>query len=154
MPDTSMNKQKKLKAFTINETIPLPQQGSWPVSRHLLDKKSAYALEMALATGRPLLVRGEPGVGKSQLARAAAAKLERLFISHVVNINSEGQDLLWHYDPVARLNDAQAMRNTVEQEMDAMKRLHPKHYLNPGVLWWAFNWETATSKSVPFVWEP
>ena len=138
--------QKKLKHFTINETIPLKQQGSWQESKHLLDKKSAYALEMALATGRPLLVRGEPGIGKSQLARAAAAKLGRLFISHVVNFNSEGQDLLWHYDPVARLNDAQAMRTAIENEEHAVKRLHPQYYLNPGVLWWTFNWQTAAKQ--------
>ena len=134
----------KLKNFTINEIIDLPRQGSWKPSRHLLEKASAYALEMALATGRPLLVRGEPGVGKSQLARAAAVKLGRLFISYVVNISSEGQDLLWHYDPVARLNDAQALRHTIEDEKVAAQRLHPRHYLNPGVLWWAFDWQSAT----------
>ena len=135
-----------LKNFTINEVIDLPQQGSWQPSRHLLEKESAYALEMALATGRPLLVRGEPGVGKSQLARAAAVKLERLFISHVVNISSEGQDLLWHYDPVARLNDAQALRHSIEDEKRAAQRLHPQHYLNPGVLWWAFDWASAKTQ--------
>jgi len=133
----------QLKHFTINEVIDLPPQGSWKPSHHLLEKESAYALEMALATGRPLLVRGEPGVGKSQLARAAAVKLGRLFITHVVNIASEGLDLLWHFDPVARLNDAQALRHTIENEAHAAQRLHPRHYVNPGVLWWAFNWETA-----------
>ena len=106
----------KLNHFIINEVIPLPQHGSWGESQHLLDKQCAYALEMALATGRPLLVRGEPGVGKSQLARAAAEKLQRLFISEVVNINTEGQDLLWRFDPVARLNDAQARQLTTQRK--------------------------------------
>jgi MoxR-like ATPase len=39
---------------------------------HVLDRTSQLAINAALAAGRPLLVRGEPGVGKSQLALAAA----------------------------------------------------------------------------------
>jgi MoxR-like ATPase len=90
---------------------------------------------MALATQRPLLVKGEPGMGKSFLARAAAAKLKRQFISEVININTEGQDLLWRYDLVARLNDAHAGFKGDD--------LNPKNYLNPGVLWWTLCWKTA-----------
>jgi MoxR-like ATPase len=124
-----------LRHFQANEIIPFAACGSWPASRYLLDKVSAYALEMALVTRRPLLVKGEPGTGKSYLARAAAAKLERLFMAEVINVNTEGQDLLWRYDPVARLNDAHA----------GLKdgHLNPKYYLNPGVLWWAFGWDSA-----------
>ena len=121
--------------FTANETISFDASGSWPESHYLLDERSTYALEMALATQRPLLVKGEPGMGKSFLARAAAAKLKRQFIAEVININTEGQDLLWRYDPVARLNDAHAGLKGDE--------LNAKKYLNPGVLWWAFSWETA-----------
>lgn len=64
---------------------------------------------MALAAGRPLLVRGEPGSGKTQLARAAAQELNRSFAAQIINAVSEGQDLLWMYDPVARLHDAQTL---------------------------------------------
>jgi MoxR-like ATPase len=127
-----------LTHFTPNETIHFAASGSWPESNYLLDKNSAYALEMALATRRPLLVKGEPGMGKSFLARAAAAKLNRQFIAEVININTEGQDLLWRYDPVARLNDAYS---GIKGD-----KLNPKNYLNPGVLWWAFSWKTAQIK--------
>jgi hypothetical protein len=44
---------------------------------HVLDP-SQLAINAALAAGRPLLVRGEPGVGKSQLALAAARALDRI----------------------------------------------------------------------------
>lgn len=121
-----------LKHFTPGETIPYDDCGSWQAGEYLLDKQSAFALEMALATGRPLLVKGDPGMGKSYLARAAAAKLDRRFVAEVVNINTEGQDLLWRYDPVARLNDAQSGEAG-----------EPVHYLNPGVLWWVFGWTGA-----------
>ena len=121
-----------LKNFTPDETIPYDECGSWKAGDYLLDQKSAFALEMALATKRPLLVKGEPGMGKSYLALAAAAKLKRRFVAEVININTEGQDLLWRFDPVARLNDAHAS-----------KAGEPINYLNPGVLWWVYGWENA-----------
>lgn len=128
----------KLQYFTPNEIIEIKPCGSWKSSRYLLDKKSAFALEMALKTKRPLLVKGEPGLGKSYLARAAAAKLQRQFLAEVINSHTEGQDLLWRYDPVARLNDA--------QEGKAGDALNPKHYINPGVLWWTFGWNSAATQ--------
>lgn len=124
-----------LKNFT-PENTPLESCGSWSQSQYLLDEESAYALEMALLTNRPLLVKGEPGLGKSYLARAAATQLKRAFVSEVINFNTEAQDLLWKSDPIARLNDAQL-------KLKKEAELHPKHYINPGILWWAFDWETA-----------
>ena len=89
--------------------IRLEAYQSWEESFHVFDEESALAVEMALAAGRPLLVRGEPGSGKTQLARAAAQELNRHFIAQIINASSEGQDLLWTYDPVARLHDAQTL---------------------------------------------
>lgn len=124
-----------LKIFTEkDEAIELNACGSWPETRHLICKDSAYALEMALKTGRPLLVKGEPGIGKSNLARAAANALGRGFISEVININTEGQDLLWRMDLVSRLNDAQIGKED---------SLPMENYISPGILWWAINWEDA-----------
>jgi MoxR-like ATPase len=89
--------------------IRLEAYQSWEESFHVFDEESALAVEMALAAGRPLLVRGEPGSGKTQLARAAAQELNRSFAAQIINAASEGQDLLWTYDPVARLHDAQTL---------------------------------------------
>ena len=127
-----------LKDFHPGDIIGFDTCGSWQGGKYLLDKPSAFALEMALATRRPLLVKGEPGMGKSYLARAAAAKLKRKFVAEVININTEGQDLLWRYDPVARLNDAQSGGRG--------NALNPAHYLNPGVLWWVFGWNSAAQQ--------
>ena len=42
---------------------------------HVFEPEQVDAVNLALTAGRPLLVRGEPGTGKSQLARAVAQKL-------------------------------------------------------------------------------
>lgn len=120
----------------IDTEVPLTPIGSWKQKTYLLDKRSAYALQMALSANRPLLVKGEPGLGKSYLALAAAKLLDRAFIAEIINSHSQGQDLLWKDDPIQRLNDAQSKLKK-EQE------LHPKRYINPGVLWWTFDWESA-----------
>jgi MoxR-like ATPase len=93
----------------VDHRIKLERCQSWEEGFHLFDQESALAVEMALAAGRPLLVRGESGSGKSQLARAAAQELNRRFIGEVITSASEGQSLLWHYDPVARFHEAQMM---------------------------------------------
>lgn len=75
------------QTFDLNypHKVTLKPTGSWRQTKYLLDKKSAYALQMALATNRPLLVKGEPGLGKSYLALAAAKLLGRAFIAEVIN---------------------------------------------------------------------
>ncbi len=110
---------------------------------HLFDERSAWAIRAALAAQRPLLVRGEPGAGKSQLARAAAESLGRLFLSEVVHSRSESQDLQWRYDAVARLGDAQALGATQQTPEEVRAQLDHRMYISPGVLWWVFNWKSA-----------
>src|SRR5687768_8260151 len=92
-----------------NDAIPLPALGGMPPSVHVIDEDSILAVNAALTTGRPLLVRGEPGTGKSQLARAAAAALQRAFLPHAVDGRTETRDLLFTVDAVARLAMAQVM---------------------------------------------
>ena len=60
---------------------------------HLFDAESALAIRAALAARRPLLVRGEPGVGKTQLAAAAANVLKRPLVTKVVDSRTESRDL-------------------------------------------------------------
>ena len=115
--------------------LQLPSIGTWPKSIHLFDKRSAQAIRAALASNRPLLVRGDPGTGKSQLARAAAQVLDREFLSHVITAHTEIQDLWYEFDAVGRLSKAQ-IANTLK---DVDKELDPKRFLAPGILWWAFD---------------
>lgn len=126
----------------------LPATGTWHKSVHIFDERTAQAVRAALASGRPLLVRGEPGTGKSQLARAASIVLGRKFLSYVVDAHTEIQDLWYRFDAVSRLGNAQVLsvtgKNMTELQMD--EKLSPEKYLSPGILWWAFAWSDANKK--------
>jgi MoxR-like ATPase len=125
-------------------SILLPVRGALPPEVHVFEQPSVDAINTALAARRPLLVRGEPGVGKSQLARAAAHVLGRAFISFVVDSRTESRDLLWHFDAVQRLADAQICGQMYKSFEDAQRQLSEEKYIRPGPLWWAFDWEGAT----------
>lgn len=121
---------------TADATTFLPRWLNWPESHHLWDGPSYRAVYAALACGRPLLLRGDPGTGKTQLARAAAVVLKRPFLWRVVNARMEPEDALYRYDAVARLSDAQAGAGRGAKGTRAV--LDPLDYLMPDVLWWAF----------------
>lgn len=115
---------------------------------HIFDQPSIDAVNAALAARRPLLVLGEPGTGKSQLARAAAKLLKRAFVHRVVDVRTEAQDLLWQFDAVRRLADAQlAGALKTETSDDLRTRLAIENYLTPGPLWWALNWPSAQAQA-------
>jgi MoxR-like ATPase len=128
--------------------IPLPERGGMPPSVHVIQQEAIDALRAALVTGRPLLVRGEPGTGKSQLARAAAEALGRAFVPHAVDSRTETRDLLWSVDTVARLAEAQvlgALRHADPEE--ARRRIAIIEFVQPGPLWWAFDWPSAEAQA-------
>src|SRR5205807_3633455 len=64
------------------------------------------AVNCALALERPLLVRGEPGTGKTELAEAIARALELKLIHWPVKSTTRAQDGLYVYDTVQRLYDS------------------------------------------------
>lgn len=109
--------------------------------KHFWDERSLYAVVAAVAAGRPLLVRGEPGTGKTQLARAAAHLLNRRFIGVVVQPYLEAQDLLWSIDYTARLADAHHQsRVELPTAIDGTG-----NYLCAGPVWWAINAKSAAT---------
>ncbi|MFJ4976885.1 AAA family ATPase [Streptomyces coeruleorubidus] len=88
------------------------------------------AVDVALATGRPLLLRGDPGSGKSSLAPYIARRRGWRYYEHVVTSRTQATDLLWTYDHVQRLSDAQVRAPG--------EKLSGHRYVTPGPLWWAF----------------
>lgn len=105
--------------------------------RYEYDDRIVLAVNVALAAGRPLLVRGDPGTGKSSLARSVARLLGWRFYAATVSSRTTARDLLWTFDTVARLADAQAR-----------ERRHRLAYLTPGPLWWAFDPASAGRRGV------
>ncbi len=97
------------------------------------------AVNIALATGRPLLVSGNPGSGKSSLAASVAMWMGWRYYEAVVTARTQARDLLWRFDVVRRLSDAQA--NQAVMVDDA--------YVEPGVLWWAFDRAQAERRGLP-----
>jgi MoxR-like ATPase len=97
----------------------------------------ALAVNVALVTGRPLLVRGKPGTGKTSLARDVATRLKRRYYRHTVTSRTRARDLLWTFDAVSRLNDASGGDRTIRPAAE---------YITPGPLWWAFNAASAATR--------
>jgi len=105
---------------------------------YVYDDAIILAVRVALATGRPLLVRGPSGCGKSSLSRHAARVLRWRYYERVITSRTQAQELLWEVDHLRRLQDAQAgkLRGGLER------------YIRPGVLWWAFARRSAAGQAV------
>ncbi|HEX4611500.1 MAG TPA: MoxR family ATPase [Urbifossiella sp.] len=124
------------------ESVELPALPDGSPCRHEFDAESIGAVNAALAAGRPLLVRGEPGLGKTQLAEAAAVGLQRAYLPYVVDSRTEHRDLLWRFDAVRRLAAAQ-LAPFQGPAADPLGPLAERKFVRPGPVWWALNWESA-----------
>jgi MoxR-like ATPase len=73
---------------------------------YIASEELRHAVNVAVALGRPLLVRGEPGTGKTLLAENLAASLGLPLIRWHVKSTTKAKDGLYVYDTVARLHDS------------------------------------------------
>jgi len=73
---------------------------------YLTDQALRDAVNVAAALEKPLLIKGEPGTGKTRLAEAIATDLELPIITWNIKSTVKAHDGLYVYDTVARLNDA------------------------------------------------
>jgi MoxR-like ATPase len=106
---------------------------------YLYEDDIVLAVNVALATGRPLLVSGPSGSGKSSLAQNAALYLKRRYYEFVVTARTQAQDLTWRFDAVRRLADAQAWRLVApDAALGAGARDFASlyRYIEPRELWW------------------
>jgi MoxR-like ATPase len=87
------------------------------------------AVNAALTLQRPLLIKGEPGTGKTMLAEEVAAALDMPLLQWHIKSTTKAQQGLYEYDAVSRLRDSQLGDERV-------KDIH--NYIIKGVLWQAF----------------
>jgi MoxR-like ATPase len=91
------------------------------------------AVNAAIALERPLLIKGEPGTGKTMLAIEVAKSLGRPLIQWHIKSTGKAQQGLYEYDAVSRLRDSQLGDERVQDIANYIKR---------GPLWEAFESET------------
>lgn len=97
------------------------------------------AVNLAIYLERPLLLKGEPGCGKTKLARDVAYELNLPFEAWYVKSTSRAQDGLYTYDNVARLRDAQLAASRWTKTKAEIKRISsPETYVRFGPLGRAF----------------
>jgi MoxR-like ATPase len=90
------------------------------------------AVNAAIALQRPLLIKGEPGTGKTMLAMEVASALGRPLYQWHIKSTSKAQQGLYEYDAVSRLRDSQLGEESVKDI---------KNYIMKGPLWEAFQSE-------------
>lgn len=89
------------------------------------DNDLIAAANVALALGKPLLLTGDPGVGKSEFSRWLAHELERKgpgdtvkWEKFVVKSTTEASDLFYHYDTLGRFHDAHIAKFETENSLE------------------------------------
>jgi len=75
-------------------------------STYIVSPELEDAVNVSIALKRPLLVKGEPGTGKTLLAHSIAENLKKKIITWNIKSTTKAQDGLYLYDTVQRLNDA------------------------------------------------
>ncbi len=94
------------------------------------------AVNAAIALKRPLLVKGEPGTGKTMLAEEVSEALGMPLLQWHIKSTTKAQQGLYEYDAVSRLRDSQM------PDADSQTRVqHIENYIVKGVLWQAFTAE-------------
>ena len=93
------------------------------------------AVRAARTLGRPLLVKGEPGTGKTQLAVEVARSLDLALFQWHIKSTTKAHHGLYEYDAVSRLRDSQLGDQKVHDI---------NNYIVPGTLWQAFDADAET----------
>jgi len=98
--------------------------------RYVATEDLMTAVNAAVTLGRPILIKGEPGTGKTQLAEEIARGLGRPLLQWHIKSTTKAQQGLYEYDAVARLRDSQL----------GDERVHDiRNYIVRGPLWEAFD---------------
>ena len=97
--------------------------------KYIATEDLRVAVNAALTLERPLLIKGEPGTGKTVLAEEVSAALDMRLITWHIKSTTKAQQGLYEYDAITRLRDSQLGDERVKDV---------KNYINRGKLWEAF----------------
>ena len=117
-----------LEVESVEEDKPKTEKITISKEPYLPNDKLVEAVNLAIALGRPLLLQGEPGCGKTSLAYAVAYALGLPLEVSYIKSTSRAQDLLYIYDAINRLYDAELkneQRNEQSQDIRNYIRLGP-----------------------------
>ncbi|HKT99618.1 MAG TPA: MoxR family ATPase [Paraburkholderia sp.] len=101
-------------------------------SQYVATDDLKLAVNAAITLKRPLLIKGEPGTGKTMLAEEVAAALDMPLLQWHIKSTTKAQQGLYEYDAVSRLRDSQLGDERVKDI---------RNYIVKGVLWQAFESE-------------
>lgn len=96
---------------------------------YVVSKELATAVNAAVTLEKPLLLKGEPGTGKTRLAEELADALSTELLTWSIKSTTKAQQGLYEYDAVSRLRDSQLGSDKVHDI---------SNYIRPGKLWQAF----------------
>lgn len=102
------------------------------MSNYITTDDLQMAIDAALTLKRPLLIKGEPGTGKTELAHEVSRRLQAPLYSWHIKSTTRAQQGLYEYDAVSRLRDSQLGDDKVADIAN---------YIVKGVLWEAFESE-------------
>ena len=98
--------------------------------RYIATEELMAAVNAAIALSRPLLIKGEPGTGKTLLATEIASSLSKPLYEWHIKSTTKAQQGLYEYDAVSRLRDSQLGDPRVQDI---------RNYIVKGTLWEAFD---------------
>jgi len=99
---------------------------------YLLGEEVAEAVNIAITLRRPLLLQGDPGSGKTQLAHTVAYRLGYPLETAYVKSTGRAQDLLYVFDAVSRLYEAQLGKDAPRDGTGQARSLDPRSYVRLG----------------------
>ncbi len=114
------------------------------LSPYLPSPELVEAVNIAIYLQRPLLIKGKPGSGKTELARAVAYELKLPLKLWCVKSTSVAREGLYSFDAVARLRDAQLAANKILKQEEIERISDPATYVRWGQLGNAFRSEKQT----------